>query len=62
MSLLYEIAHGSSKNRGHFVKAENLDKVWKQLGNKMVYRSVYAYDNTIKEFYDSKHSMKGDIG
>ncbi len=58
MQLYYEIAYGNAKNRGHFVKAEDVSKLYgSKYAHGLVYKSVYAYDEYVLDWHKEHKSM-----
>ena len=63
MQLYYEIAYGDVKNRGHFVKAEDVNKLFtSKYANGLVFKSVYAYDEEVLTYYKEHKTMRNYDG
>ena len=67
-TLYYECCIGSEKNRGNFIKADNVSKLYNavqngyRLSEGLIFKSVYAYDESVLEYHKTNKSMKGYTG
>ena len=63
MDIIYEIAYGDARNRGHFIEKEKLANLYKgNFAQGLVYKSVYGYDKGIlehKKEFNSVSKYKG---